>query len=222
MARRESPQGLHPCTRVPFLCFAKEKEPKERRPRCLRPWLRQGCPALLRTQGPRKTRCVRGAHSAQTVARVSSQGVPAARGPGFLRCSAWHRGNSKQPNSQQPNTEQPGLQPTRRFPAVGCSAVWAAAPMRCREAQLGWAACASTRSLQTRPDCLSGVNKLNAASFGPAQPSEHRRGLLGEAKGLRIGAVFFAYFLARARKSVACRGEIPAGCVDLNLPAKER
>jgi len=208
MARCESPQGLHPCTRVPFLCFAKEKEPKERRPRCLRPWLRQGCPALLRTQGPRKTRCVRFAHSAQTVARVRSRSVPTARGPGFLRCSAWHRGNPKQPNSQQPNTEQLGHQPTRRFPAVGCSA---AAPMRCREAQPAWAARAARDSNQTRPDCLSGVSEANAASFGPAQAGEHRRGPLGEAKGLRIGAVFFASFLARARKEVACRGEIPAG-----------
>ena len=36
-------------------------------------------------------------------ARVRSRIAPAARAPGFLRCSAAQRGGTQQPNSQQPN-----------------------------------------------------------------------------------------------------------------------
>ncbi len=159
--------------------------------------------------GPRpKTHCAHYVRSAQTVGPSQCLMRARARGPALLCSSAWHRGGPEQPSSQQPNTEQHGLTRLRRFPAVGCSA---AAPMRCREAQLGWAARVSARSLLTRPKCLNGVSAANAVSFGPAQASEHRRGPLGKAKGRRIGAVFFASFLARARKGVACRGEIPAG-----------
>ncbi len=206
---RYSPQGLHPCTRPPFLCFAKEKGGKERRPRCLRPSPAARGSLRCAKSGPRrKTHCVRFAHSVQTVAPSQFTRRAARAGPLFC---APRLGIGGTPNSQQPNTEQPGLQPARSFQAVGCLAVRAAAPMRCREAQLGWAARASARSLLTRPNCLNGVSKANAVSFGPAQASEHRREPLGAAKGLRIGAVFFASFLARARKGVACRGEIPAG-----------
>ena len=166
----------------------------------------EGCPAVLeeRAQAQNSLRSLRSLRSDSCA--KSEREARCARGPTLLCSSAWHRGNSKQPTA-----EQPGRQPARRFSAVGCSAVRAAAPMRCRAAQLGWAARASARSLHARPDCLSGANAVSAASFGPAQASEQRREPLGAAKGLRIGAVFFASFLARARKEVACRGEIPAG-----------
>ena len=155
------------------------------------------CPAVLeeRAQAQNSPRSLRSLRSDSCA--KSEHEARCARGPALLCSSAWHRGGPEQPSSQQPNTEQPGLTRLRRFPAVGCSA---AAPMRCREAQLGWAARASAHSIHVRPNCLNGVSEANAVSFGPAQPSEHRRGRLGEAEGLRIGAVFFAYFLARARK----------------------
>lgn len=214
---RCSPPGFRPGSRPPFFASPK-KGGKERRPRCLRPWLRQGCPAVREERAPaqnslRSLRSLRSNSWAESVHETRC-----ARGPTLLCSSAWHRGGSK-----QPNTEQPGLHASRCLSAVGCSAVRAAAPMRCRAAQLAWAARASARFIHARPDCLSGANGVSAASFGPAQASEQlrpdtnspcglfvpaegqrlwrwRREPLGAAKGLRIGAVFFAYFLARARK----------------------
>ena len=99
---RHSPQGLHPCTRVPFLCFAKEKEPKERRPRCLRPWLRQGCPAVLeeRAQAQNSLRSLRSLRS-DSCAKFEHE-ARCARGPALLCSSAWHRGGPEQPAAKQP------------------------------------------------------------------------------------------------------------------------
>ncbi len=207
--------GFTPKPRVPFLCFAKEKEPKERRPRCLRPWLRQGCPVLLRTQGPRKTRCVRFAHSAPTVARVSSRSVPAARGPGFLRCSVWHRGNSKQPNTQHPNTEQPGLTPSRRFPAVRLLDVWAAAPMRCREAQLGWAARASARFPTDSARLSERSERSERSEFRAGPVKRAPQGTPWRSQGAAHRGLTFWFLLGQAKRNS------PAGARPGGLSRKE-
>jgi len=63
------------------------------------------CPGSAR----RKTRCVRFAHSAQTVAPSQSTRRAGARGPALLCSSAWHRGNSKQPTARTAiNAQFPG------------------------------------------------------------------------------------------------------------------
>ena len=101
---------------------------------------------------------------------------------------------------------QPALQPSRRFPAVGCSA---AAPMRSRAAQLAWAARASARSLHARPNCLNGVSEANAVSFGPAQASEQRRGPRPQAGAAHRGLTF--WFLLGQAKRNSPAGARPGG-----------
>ena len=152
-----------------------------------------GVPCDARSLGPAaRTRCVRCAHSAQTSGPSQSLIAHCVRWPqppALLSAS-----EGQQPNSQQPGNGAIGSVRAVRYSAVGCCPYAGAEQHR----NAGRRA-ARTPTLQARPNCLNGVSAANAVSFGPARRFAQRRGP-GRRPGAGIGAVFFAYFLARARK----------------------
>jgi hypothetical protein len=96
------PGRFAPGPRPPFLCSAKEKGGKERRPHtALAPRLRRGVPCGARKPAPARTRGVRFAHSAQTGWPSQKGSVPAARGPSCCAPRRRRRGWE----TEQPNTE---------------------------------------------------------------------------------------------------------------------
>jgi hypothetical protein len=167
-------QDLRPCTRPPFLCSAKEKGGKERRPRtALAPRLRRGVPCGARKPAPARTRGVRFAHSAQTGWPSQKGRVPAARGPS---CCAPRRrrggGRAEQPNSQLSARCLPS---TARGSAVGCWLLAVARRLRRRAAQTRGPRAAGTHILLTRAACLSGGSEASAASSARGPLVEQRR-----------------------------------------------
>ena len=204
-----------------FLCFAKESRQRKATPAPL-PLLRRG-PCDARSLGPAARNALRSLRSLRLNGRAESDVERALRALAPGSCASRQLQGGPTPNSQQPITEQPAsLHPARRFPAVGCLAV-GCSPSEAAEQRSGLGRARSALPLLDqggRSNGESAANEVRSAlqpqavsSAGNARPS---------GRGQRSGRVFFASFLARARKGVACRGDIPAGCTGPKVNAASR
>ncbi len=198
-------RGFTPAPAPLFFASPKKRGEKKGDPDACAPGCARGALRCSKSGPRRKTHCVRVAHSVQTVAPSQSTRRASARGPTLLCSSAWHRGNSKQPNSQQPNTQQTGLTSSLPFSAAGCSAVRAAAPMRCREAQLGWAARASARSPTDSAQLSERSEQRERSEFWAGPAKRASQGTPAKGRGCASGPCSLLPFLHEQER------ESPAG-----------
>ena len=194
MPRLRAEAGSRPGGRGPFLCFAKEKYPKERRPPVCDPFaVRRGKPAACRLRGApwNSLRCV--AASFRHPRRVSSRSTRApTRVPPRNRPAAGaasRGGTAEHPNSRTSIRAIASLGPVSRAqapraaqtgPSEAKARVDVLLPlplwMRRGAQRAGWHVCRRTHMLrcQARRSCLSGARQ-RAASSAAHPVREHRR-----------------------------------------------
>ena len=233
MPRLRAEAGSRPGGRGTFLCFAKEKYPKERRPPVCDPFaVRRGKPAACRLRGApwNSLRC--GAASFRHPRRVSSRGMGAStpmltpQPPRRRRSQqGWDSRTSKQPNSHSGHRcARLGLRSAWRLrPRVGAERsaakqrpVWmfgSPCPSGCAEERRVW-------RIRAR-DCLSEV-KRSEFERDPAKP-EHRRLPRSEAQGTQTVGSPFLWFLsfgdAKERDSHA--GRLPASALNQGMQSRQ-
>jgi hypothetical protein len=169
--------GVRPGGRPTFLCAQESRQRK--RPCKTGP---AGSPAMLASPGPRRTPCVRCAHSGQTAAR-SQFSRRAARAPGLAALLGGLEGESRNSQLQQP-TAQPE---SPLAPAVLYAPFSAAEERKTRSPRAQLASSTDSRRLfeqSVAARVRRGASGLSTA--GNPERSEGRRGR-GE---------LFAYFLA--------------------------
>ena len=214
--------GSRPGGRGTFLCFAKEKYPKERRPPVCDPFAeRRGKPAACRLRGaPWNSLCAARAARTATASQFTKHG----------RCDAHAHPTTAPPQAQpagvgQPNSQHP-FGPSLRSAAPAQRV--ARAPARVGRAQRRpvWmfcppypSGCAEERRdwrIRAR-DCLSEV-KRSEFERDPAKP-EHRRLPRSEAQGTQTVGSPFLWFLsfgdAKERDSPA--GRLPASALEKGM-----
>ena len=165
-----------------------------------------GFPALREMLGRPKTRCVRFAHSAQTVGPSQSGGRAYRTPPSIsvlLGTCIGAAANSRTACSRIPNSpRRRRLRAVSRLLAVrslavGCSPFGAAE----QHSGLGRARSAQRASTSGSGRPFKRRERSERSAFRPAAPRrEQRRASPAAGRGQRSGRVFFAYFLARARK----------------------
>ncbi len=191
------PAGMSPRQATFFLARARKKA-KNTGP-LPRPALRSGCPAMLGLGGTARN-ALRSLRSLRLNGRAESDVERALRAlppsPALLGAPQGQQPNSQQPNSQQPgNGAQDVATRAVRYLAVGCS------PSVAAEQRSGLGRARSAHPLLDQGGRSNGESVANGVrSALLRQRREQRRESPAAGRGLRSGRVFFAYFLARARK----------------------
>ena len=215
--------GSRPGGRGPFLCFAKEKYPKERRPPVCDPFaVRRGKPAECRLRGaPWNSLCAARAARTATASQFTRHGrFDAHAHPATAPPQAQPAGVG-QPNSQHPfgpllrsasfcGRKRHAL---RKLGRAKQRPVWmfrSLCPSGCAEERRVW-------RIRAR-DCLSEV-KRSEFERDPAKP-EHRRLPRRAAAGTQTVGSPFLWFLsfgdAKERDSHA--GRLPASALHQSMP----
>ena len=195
-ARRRYP----PCTRTPF-CLAKRGEKRSARHPAP-----SGFPAVLATRGPTQTRCVRCAHSTQTVSRGQLL-MLASQAPGSLCASPGCRWR-KQPNTEQPTAEQPCPSTNAPFPGCWLLAVGLLPRPEALSSTARPGAGASPPPQLTPPNCLNGTSEASGVSFGRAWACEQRK---EPRRGAEAGGAVLVPF-AKTKGTPGAGRKAPAGC----------
>ncbi|MBB6559533.1 hypothetical protein HNP48_002200 [Acidovorax soli] len=235
--------GLGPAAEVLVLCFAKEKYPKERRPRCPCPPRRWrggslrcsvlGCTAELAAFALRVNSAQTTAVS-QTTMRVSF----GTRSPQALRFSARSEGGGSGLHTGHcfARPRGPSLRSARQSARASCvgsaqrvtdtrrscaaAAVFDPAPhpfwLRREAQELGWACVPKDThaSSSSLPQLFERSSKNAASSAAPPQ-FRASQVARSEAEGRRLGVAFYlpTFFWRRKRKWVRRRAHIPASAL---------
>jgi len=219
-----------PGRRGTFLCFAKEKYPKERRPHCLRPLrFAPGQPAVLRFGGVslNSRRCASLRHT-RALIRQTLRSSAHPEGPGEQNSHTGHR--CARPRIAGASASRcAGAAERSNGPngcaAVGCSAVHPllAAPAAGR-LRGGTRVGARVLSELTRRGCLNEA-ATQRSEFHGAPRSRPAAGLpLRNAKGSQTGGrLFFGDFLlAKQKKVTRPPGRLPASALKPGMRSNQR
>ncbi len=227
MPRLRAEAGSRPGGRGTFLCFAKEKYPKERRPPVCNPFTeRRGKPASSRLRGApwNSLRCV--AASFRHPRRVSSRSMGAST-PTLTPQPPRRRRSQQGVDSR--TTEQPEIPRAIALLGLACAALGACARDPGPSAAMArvdvlhpvplW----MRRGAQGLADQGSRVSERRAAARVERDPAklEHRRLPRSEAQGTQTVGSPFLWFLsfgdAKERDSHA--GRLPASVLNLGMPS---
>ena len=225
MPRLRAEAGSRPGGRGTFLCFAKEKYPKERRPPVCDPFaVRRGKPASGRLRGaPWNSLCAARAAQTSTASQFTKHG----------RFDAHAHPTTAPPQAQPAGVGQPNIQTAEQPFGPSLRLAWPAQRVALAPASSGRAkqrpvwmfcppcpsGCAEERRvwrIRAR-DCLSEV-KRSEFERDPAKP-EHHRLPRSEAQGTQTVGSPFLWFLsfgdAKERDSPA--GRLPASALEKGM-----